>query len=312
MNNELETKKIWDPFGRNIRSDTADILAANRNLEKKIDRYNTNPWLAKGIFILIILIDLVIFAMYSASSVKSGAPFEVISEVILLPIVPCIYYYGILKPTQADIMRLLLARSLGFLYRSGNEIIDAELYISPELIFRKGVPKVLDSQFWGSFESHGQAVSFWFGEMVNPSVKDDYRRQFAILLIPKELPAELSVVSRSNVFDKLNESLVRTESVEFNKYFYIEPANSALGQNIFQVMTPSVLDAVVELRKVAGMFRLTFCEGKAVFIFATPFFELSYSNLLKSTSIDQRDSNVLREKQEKISKLLGLISTQLN
>lgn len=312
MDNKLLNQQILDPFDRDIRADSEEILTANQGLESTILRYQSNPWLAKGIFLLIIFLDLILFVYFAITSARAGMAAEIITEIAFLPLLPCAYYYGILCPTQADYMRLLLARSFGWLYRSGSELVDKEMYVSPEIIFREGVPETLSSQFWGFLSYGNQMVPFWLGEMINERAKDDVKRQHAILFLPKVVACALSVVSRTNPFDKFDETVVRTESIEFNKYFYIEPAAPATGQVVFQMMTPPVLDAIVSLRRVAGMFRLTFCNGRAIFIFATPFFAPKYSNLLRSATIDQRDINLLQEKKEKLSELLRLIATQTN
>ena len=147
MDSKLPSQQIPDPFGRDIREDSVAILTANQGLEKAIARYQTHPWMAKGIFLFVIFLDLILYAYFAVSSIKSGMSAEIITETVLLPLLPCIYYYGILSPIQADYMRLLLAYSVGWLYRSGSERVDKELYISPEKFFRKGVPEILRSQF---------------------------------------------------------------------------------------------------------------------------------------------------------------------
>lgn len=143
----LANQQITDPFGREICADSDEILTANRGLENAIARYQLNPWMAKRIFLFVICLDLLIFSFFAILSLKSGIAGELITEIVLLPVLPCVYYYGILSPIQADYMRLLLAYSVGWLYRSGSERVDKELYISPEKFFREGVPEILRSQF---------------------------------------------------------------------------------------------------------------------------------------------------------------------
>ena len=101
MDNKSPNQQILDPFDRDIRADSEEILTANQGLESAILRYQSNPWLAKGIFLLIILLDLILFIFFAISSVRAGMAAEIITEIVFLPLLPCAYYYGILSPTQA-------------------------------------------------------------------------------------------------------------------------------------------------------------------------------------------------------------------
>lgn len=319
MKPDAITQQVWDPFDRIIQADSQDILKANKNLEKAIFHYQNHPFAPKCTMAITTLIAVILLLFFFEAAISDGSLLQgsnsegaVIICLLILGI-PGIYY-SLIASTQSDWIGISLAKKYAWVFKAGAEDLPVSTNICPQITITEHSGGAAYTQFWGKLTGTFQQMPFWLGLLSGPTLFPDGSDKLQTVIVQLPHPATCALAISPRMIDNVlkEKSSFKSESSDFNKYFYIEDDYTGNDKNVFQVLTPPVLEGINELRVVCGRFRLIFYSGKAFFIFQEEFFKPKYTSLFKSTSLDQRDLDSFMLKIEKLTDLVGKVVSQVN
>jgi hypothetical protein len=99
----------------------------------------------------------------------------------------------------------------------------------------------------------------------------------------------------------------KTENVEFNKYFstFTPDSDITTEQEVARLISPAMQERLLELKKQYNSFSLLLQDDVAFFIFSGVLLKAKYSDLFKSSNLDDRDINDFEEMFKKIFNVMG-------
>lgn len=300
----------WDPLG-SIDSPEA-IVAGNQKLTAKFLYYQKHPWQTRIIMFLCALVSLAIAIAFYRTGKFSFTNTSVVYYIFAL--VPMMLYYGVIQQLQRQLTDMAIAKECGWIFDSRQlkdkakqlgvlfpELLACDKYRKPDLS-----SQTLRNQFWGTAGIN--LTPFWLGEYQFSvgSGKNSalYLDVIYVVKLPHPATADFVLQSHKNYSKPTGDRDINTESIEFNKMFQIEYKGDRglVGADIFQVLTPTAQEHLMDLRKATSGFTLIF-RGDCMLIAFPGFLYSKYTNFLRKVAIDPRDITILTEKVRNVLQL---------
>lgn len=215
---------------------------------------------------------------------------------------PAMLYGWQINTLQAEMVASAVAQELGWYYL-GQKSSERWRLLSqkhPEALQKGDRGQAISDQYWGTLSTkNGANLAFWYGlfSFTRGHGRQSTHHQQTVIALRLSDPVATSLrlvpetagTALANIVTKTDLSL---ESQEFNKAFHITYTDRSLTkpQEIYEVLEPSVMAALLDLRTHYGAFELSLCGSTAIITLHTSnLLSPKYTNLYQSFTVDGRD-----------------------
>lgn len=266
---------IWDPAGR--APSIEYLKSRNRMIDEEYKFYKENPTrirrnilLLGGITAFFYGIILLNFESVAAFFLREGF----FMEILLLPLIPPLFYFFKIKALQRDLVKKLVAEKNGWHYSPQEDYLHLNrLQSAFPRVFKALHGRNVQDEFWGTLtSSQSENVPFYsciveYQEQGKKKKNKKLQTVFAIRL-NKNVTSSLEIVPK-NFFSRFRFSHVSLEHQEFNKIFSVVYSGNGGSERlveIFKKLSPAVQEILVDLAKKFPSLRIVIDKDSFFFV----------------------------------------------
>ena len=308
---------FWDPI--ELQSESPTTITVNEEVLENRDRstfnfYRRNPSLIRLNFGLLVFFSLfvIVLVLYIIPELAIFAIFFV---------TPPILFYTYMGNMSQRLVMDQIAEQMGWRYVS---IMDVKKFEALRSVFPRifeiqnellSVSYRLEKQLWGKISIlENVERAFWLAQFTYEigTGRGSTTITKSVIALPIAHPCQLDFFLRPREevvigFNKQRDSIIQTESSDFNRKFMIEydGEKNTVEPAIFEVLNPSVLEKLMQLRTEQGQCSVLFKE-KMILISFTKLITPSHTNFLIKPGIDPRD---VSEIEQRLKDIINLVNT---
>ena len=285
---------------------TAELLSKKQEKVKaRLEKWKAHPNRLKFIFGIFVLFPVLFVGSLILFETWRTILFEVLTSdddgngifALFLIFMPAIAYYGYIKKTQVDALKMFVAEKMGWQYDPNEDRSDWQNMrnIFPKLFEQGNTAQDLQDQFWGMVED----TPFWSGIFhYGVETRDSKGRKHTTHHYKYFYAFPLPQVVKHQLYLKPEQKFlgfgkdIDTESVKFNKMFQVEfdEDTPERQMNIVKTLSPSVLIRLTDIGDSYGKYSLLIRGDTVIFLFDGKMLRKMKTNfILKGVQLDPRD-----------------------